>query len=249
MSPAEQSKANIKRRMWLPTIVTVFIFGAIGVFLWRVVYYKNLIRSGDMLALEASYATQMSVSRLASASASFASKMDVVTADDPFLGSEQAELTIVEFADFGCPYSRQVSFLLRSLAYEYGDRLRYVYRDFPLDELHPEARLAAEAGACAHDQEKFWELHDKMYQNASNLSEEAIMGYAQGIGLDMGRFLSCVRSGARSDEVAEDYQAGLDAGVVGTPTFFFNGVKVEGAIPADVLRALVDRLANTAYGS
>lgn len=229
------------RKFW-PTIITLIVFVLIGVFVWRVGHYTELIQSGELLDLNASYAKQMSISRLASAASANASGAAIDSADDPSIGSKDASLTIVEFADFGCPYSQQVSFLMRSLAHEYGDRVRYVYRDFPLIELHPEAQLAAEAGECAQDQGKFWELHDKFYQNQSDLSEEAIIQYAREIGLDMGQFLACLSVGVHRAEVQEDYQAGLSAGVVGTPTFFFNGAKVDGAIPADVMRALIQQL-------
>lgn len=231
-----------KERHLLATVMTVAVMAVVAVFVWRVVHYMRLIQSGEIVDLQESYAREMSISRIAAAAASPNPNTQVDSVGDPSLGSENATLTIVEFADFGCPYSRQVSFLMRSLAYEYGDQIRYVYRDFPLVDLHPDAPLAAEAGECADDQGKFWELHDKMYQNQSDLSEESLVRYAREIDLDMGRFLSCLSSRAYAAEVQEDYEAGLAAGVIGTPTFFFNGIKVDGAIPADVLRSLIDRL-------
>lgn len=242
MSDAPSTSPKKKERHLLATVMTIAVMAVLAVFVWRVVHYMRLIQSGGIVDLEESYAQEMSISRLAAAAASANNNVEVDSVDDPSLGSENAALTIVEFADFGCPYSRQVSFLMRSLVYEYGDQIRYVYRDFPLVDLHPDAARAAEAGECADDQGKFWELHDKMYQNQSDLSEEAVVQYARELDLDMGRFLSCLSSHAYAAEIQEDYEAGLAAGVVGTPTFFFNGIKVEGAIPADVLRALIDRL-------
>src|SRR4029079_17144765 len=88
-------------------------------------------------------------------------------------------VTIVEFADFGCPYSRASSFIMRSLARKYGDQIRYVYRDFPIEELHPGATLAAEAGDCAQEQNKFWEFHDKLYLNQTDLRQERLVQLAQ----------------------------------------------------------------------
>ena len=230
---------RLSRRGWLPVIFLVIVLAAVSGFVWRVWYYVDRIRSGEIVQIQMDRANEMRVSQLAAASATPSGTVDVTTEDDPSLGSADATLTIVEFADFGCPYSRQESYLMRSIAYEYGDSIRYIYRDFPLTDLHPDAQLAAEAGECAQDQGKFWELHDKMYQNQSDLSREALIEFARSLGMDSNRFISCLDSGVHRDEVLEDYQDGLNAGVFGTPTFFFNGNKIDGAIPADVLRALV----------
>jgi protein-disulfide isomerase len=236
-----------KRSVW-PTVLTLAVLVGVGIFVWRVVHYMRLIQSGEIIDAQASYYEEMSISRIAAASAVVNPNVDVVTQDDPSLGSEDAALTIVEFADFGCPYSRQVSFLMRSLAHEYGDRIRYVYRDFPLTDIHPQAFRAAEAGECADDQGKFWEMHDKMYQNQSDLSDERLIEHARSLGLDMGRFLACFNNGVHTAEVQTDYDEGLGAGVYGTPTFFLNGNKVDGAIPADVLRALIEQLTAPSEG-
>ena len=164
----------------------------------------------------------------------------LATLDDPSLGAhpDDALLTIVEFADFGCPYSRETSYVVRALA-EYTTTVRYVYRDFPILDLHPTADLAAEAGECAQEQNRFFDYHDKVYQNQFDLSESALKRYAQELGLDTVLFNACVDSHRYRTEVEEDRQAGVAAGVRGTPTFFFNGVRVEGAIPQDILSRLI----------
>ncbi|KKR86009.1 MAG: DSBA oxidoreductase [Candidatus Uhrbacteria bacterium GW2011_GWF2_41_16] len=247
MSSSLQSSIEtpvIRRRFGfsLATFAVLVVMVAIGLFVWRVAHYAQLIRSGEMAEWQNSYAKEMTVSRLAAAASSSGSSSAVATGDHPFLGSKNAPLTIVEFADFTCPYSRQVSFLLRSLAYEYGDRIQYIYRVFPLTDVRPESQLVAEAAMCAYHQGKFWEYHDKLYQTTDDFSRDRLVQYAKSLGLEMGKFIACLDQGLAASEVSADYETGVAAGVYGTPTFFLNGQKIEGAIPADVLRTLVERL-------
>ena len=129
---------------------------------------------------------------------------------------------------------------MRALA-EHTDAVRYVYRDFPIEELHPGATLAAQAGECAQEQNRFFDYHDKLYQNQFNLSPDALKRYAQEIGLNAAAFNTCLDTGRYAEEVEEDRLAGVGAGVRGTPTFYFNGVKIEGAIPRDIFFTLLDR--------
>ena len=166
----------------------------------------------------------------------------MVTDNDPSLGSPDAKVTIVEFADFGCPYSRKSSYVIRALARKYGDEVRFIYRDFPITELHPQAKQTAQAANCAGDQDKFWEYHDKVYLNQNDLSDEKLVEFAEEINLDMDEFQSCFEEGAFTEEIDEDYQDGFDAGVRGTPTFFINGNRVPGSIPEDILDTLIQRI-------
>jgi protein-disulfide isomerase len=139
-------------------------------------------------------------------------------------------------------YSKQSAFVMRSLLEKYGTRIRYAYRDFPVHELHPEAQKAAEAGKCAQEQGKFWEYHDKLYLNQSDLRESRLVDLAKETNLDMNAFRTCLKSGAMADAVIKDTRAGAEAGVRGTPTFFINGVRVEGAIPEDVFSRLIEQM-------
>ncbi len=223
-------------------IVLVLFLAALGVFAARVYSFYHKIDSGTLTAAEipdVSYASRLSTSQLAQASASNVGGIDVVTTDDPSMGSKDAPLTIVEFADFGCPYSEQVSHVLRRLATLYPETIHYIYRDFPLADLHPEAVLAAVAGECAEEQKSFWAYHDKLYQHQDALSEEDLIRYAEEVGMDKRDFRTCLNSGRYTDEVVEDISDGSAAGVYGTPTFFLNGTRVEGAIPDDVLTQIV----------
>lgn len=162
--------------------------------------------------------------------------------DDPSLGNPNAPLQIVEFADFECPYSRDESLVIRELTARFPDKIHFVYRDFPLDDVHPRARRAAEAGACAHEQGKFWAMHDKLFQNADRLSDLELKLYALEIGLDITKFNECFDNGKYKDEIAVDRADGVASGVQGTPTFFINGKRIAGAIPMQLWEQIVARI-------
>ncbi|HLD17772.1 MAG TPA: DsbA family protein [Patescibacteria group bacterium] len=236
--------ARHPRSFTVPFLVGFFLV-LVGVFAWRIFHYVRMVESGKGSQTAQSFARDMSISRTASTFSRPSTEVPatlLVDKKSPSLGNPSAPLTIVEFADFSCPYSRQVSFLLRSLAYENADNLFYVYRFFPLADLRPEATILSEAAVCAQEQGKFWEYHDKLYQNATTVTEDNLLAYAGQLGLEKTRFAACLRSGAASQRVQADYEAGLAAGVYGTPTFFLNGHRIEGAIPADILRTLVAKI-------
>jgi protein-disulfide isomerase len=163
----------------------------------------------------------------------------IVSTDDPALGRTDATLTIVEFADFECPFSREASLTMRELSLKYPERIHYIYRDFPISDTHPLAQKAAEAGECAAEQGQFWQYHDKLYANQSDLSSDRLNEFASELGLNTQAFESCLSSGRKRQEVLDDYQDGLAAGVRGTPTFFLNGTKVEGSIPKELFEQLI----------
>lgn len=189
-----------------------------------------------------------------------ASMVRLVTDADPAIGAPAAtaKLTIVEFSDFECPFCRQAFPIIRGIAAAYGDRgVRYVYRDFPVDALHANARAAAEAAQCAHAQGKFWAYHDKLFQNAGapdanttnggGLDRASLARYARQVGLDQ-RFDVCLASGEMHDAVQRDVDAGTALGVHGTPTWFFmtgndpsTARRVEGVIPREAFTQFLDR--------
>lgn len=163
-------------------------------------------------------------------------------ADDPFFGNPDAPLKIVEFADFECSWSQKESLVVRELQTRFPDKIYYVYRDFPLTTIHAHAFRAAEAANCAYDQEKFWAMHDKLYQNADNLTDLDLKTYALEIGLDITKFNKCFDNRKYKDEIEIDRADGLTAGVEGTPTFFINGKKVAGAIPMEVWEQIISKV-------
>jgi protein-disulfide isomerase len=122
----------------------------------------------------------------------------------------------------------------------YPDKVKLVYRDFPLDRLHPQARPAAEAARCADDQGKFWDYHDVLYANTPRAAPDDLRRYAQQVGLDITKFEQCVTSGVHKAAVQRDIDEGSRLGVTGTPAFFINGRPLEGAQPLETFVRLIE---------
>lgn len=168
-------------------------------------------------------------------------RYDVPVDDDPILGPEKAQITLIEFSDYECPYCRRWhEEVFNRLVEEYSDQIRFVYRDFPLSSMHPEATPAAEAANCANEQGAFWQFHALLF-SSSDLSSETYLQYATELNLDVQKFTACVESGKYSAEVEADYQYAAELGVRSTPTFFINGLPVVGAQPYDVFKDIIDR--------
>lgn len=163
-----------------------------------------------------------------------------IEAKGPARGPASAPVTIVEFSDFQCPYCGREYPVVERVMKEYEGKVRLVFRHYPL-EMHPFAQKAAEAAACAQDQGKFWELHDKMFTNQSKLAVDDLKGYAKAVGMDASKFDKCLDSGEKKALVDDDMKAGSAAGVSGTPAFFINGVFVNGAQPYDQMKQTIDR--------
>lgn len=163
--------------------------------------------------------------------------------DDPVKGRADARLTLIEFSDFQCPYcARFYSETLPLIEKEFiqTGKVRMVYRDFPLAQVHPEAQKAAEAAQCAGEQGKYWQMHDKLFDNQKALGLARIKKYARELGLSGNRFDECLDSDRYREEVQKDLRDGQAAGVQGTPSFFLgrtqqgkniNGIIIRGARP------------------
>lgn len=161
-------------------------------------------------------------------------------ADDPALGKTGAAITVVEFSDFQCPYCLQAMPTLKRLQQTYGDRVRVIWKDFPLVRIHPQASKAAEAAHCAGEQGKFWPYHDRLFANQAALQVDALKKYAQDTSLDVPRFNACLDSSKFAGRVQEGIQLGQQLGVSSTPTLFVNGRVLPGAYPYDDIAAVVD---------
>jgi protein-disulfide isomerase len=157
---------------------------------------------------------------------------------DPETGLSSAPIQVVEFSDFECPYCRQLEPVLKQLRAKYADRLRLVWKDFPL-AIHPDARGAAEAARCAADQGRFWEYHDVLFANQQALAAGDLKRHAVAVGLDETQFLACVERGTHRDEVAANLEEGIRQGVGATPTVFINGRSIVGAQGIDAYEKVI----------
>jgi len=156
-------------------------------------------------------------------------------------GDTRAPVTIVEFADFECPYCKGVQTTLNGLLTKYHGQVKLAYRDFPLRALHPQAEIAAEGGLCAAEQGKFWEYHDALYADQKNLSRSGLLETARRLGLEEKSLESCLASGKFKAQIEQDIREGTEAGVAGTPGFFINGVFLNGAASTLEFEKIIDR--------
>ena len=209
-------------------------------FMWRVWKYYGQITSGQTVDLP-QFTSQFTATASPAGAAETGSHPESDDADDPSIGPAGAKLTIVEFLDYQCPYCNEESSLVRELTNAYKDSVRFVIRDFPIQELHPDALAGAEAAGCAQAQDKFWQMHDRLFALKGVMTRADLDRAAEQSGLDMQVYAACMDTHARREEIQGDATDGVNAGVRGTPTFFFNGHKVEGVIPRDVFETVIKR--------
>lgn len=162
-----------------------------------------------------------------------------VAATGPARGPADAKVTIVEFSDFQCPFCSRGAATVDEVVKAYGDRVRLVFRHFPLPS-HAQAGKAAEASLCADDQGRFWAFHDELFANQQALEPADLERYARELGLDADRFSNCLASGEKAPQVAADLEAGKAAGVNSTPSFFVNGRPLQGAVPLQAFKDAID---------
>ena len=155
-------------------------------------------------------------------------------------GNTEAAVTIVEFSDFQCPFCGQGYSVMKAVLAKYDGRVRLAYRDFPLRQIHPQAQGAAEAARCAGEQGKFWEYHDRLFENQSKLDRASLVEHAASVGIDPKQFEGCLASGKFQAQIERDLQEGTGAGVNGTPAFFINGTLISGAQPASAFEKVID---------
>jgi len=165
-----------------------------------------------------------------------------VSARDHAQGPADAPLTLVEYGDYQCPYCGAAYPVVKHLQETLGKKLRFVFRNFPLTQLHPYALIAAEAAEAAAFQDKFWEMHDLLFEEQTLLNPEIIPSWAKRIGLDIERFENDRKQGVVEERIKEDRQSGIRSGVNGTPTFFINGTRHDGRSDYTSLRTAFESL-------
>jgi protein-disulfide isomerase len=148
--------------------------------------------------------------------------------DDYSSGPDDAPITLVEYGDYECPHCGRAYPIVKAVQKRLGDRLRFVFRNFPLSESHPHAENAAESAEAAGAQGRFWQMHDTLFENQEALEDEDLVRYASELRLDVDRFIAELESGEYTSAVAEDFSSGIRSGVNGTPTFFINGERFDG---------------------
>jgi len=163
-----------------------------------------------------------------------------VAADGPSRGPTDALVTIVEFADFQCPYCRRLEPELTDILKRYPTQVRLVYKHYPLDDIHPQALHAAQAAVCAGNQGKFWEIHDGIFADTTPLSLNSLRSIAQRAEMDTTKFEECVRSQDPNSVIGADIRAGNDLAVRSTPALFVNGRYIEGAVPEEKIVAVIE---------
>jgi protein-disulfide isomerase len=173
----------------------------------------------------------------------------VVATTGPSRGQSDAPVTIVEFADFQCPYCKQAETSVRTVMSRYPTQVRLVFRHLPLTQIHPNAQVAAQAAVCAERQGKFWQMHDALYADQAALTRVALDGTARHLGLDAQRFTACMSDAATAATIAADKKAADDLGISGTPYFFVNGRPIDGSVPVEQYQDIVDSELKRAKGS
>jgi len=166
--------------------------------------------------------------------------IEVATAGRPERGGgAKAPITIIEFSDYQCPFCKRAEDSVNKVMQTYGDKIRLVYRNYPLP-MHPMARPAAEAAACANAQGKFWEYHAKLFDNQAGLSDDKFKQLAKDVGLDSAKFDECLAKKPYADKIDQDTADGNKVGVNGTPAFFINGRMLSGAQPFEKFKEVID---------
>src|SRR5688572_9853075 len=148
---------------------------------------------------------------------------------DHILGPPDAPVTLVEYGDFECPYCAAAHVIIKQVIEIMGRQLRFVFRHFPLTQIHPHAEPAAEAAEAAGAQGQFWEMHDLLYENQPRLDPISLATYAQTLDLDIDRFVRELETGVHRSRVRDDFISGVRSGVNGTPAFFINGMRYDGS--------------------
>jgi protein-disulfide isomerase len=174
--------------------------------------------------------------------------MPVTENRDHIQGTADAPVTLVQYGDYECPYCGAAYPIIKDVQSRMGERLRFVFRNFPISTSHPHAEQAAEAAEAADSQGKFWEMHDLLYENQRKLRDQDLRAYAQELGLDVELFDKELAEHLHADRVHEDFMSGVRSGVNGTPTFYINGVRHDDSYETDTLLAALERAAASGRG-
>jgi protein-disulfide isomerase len=158
-----------------------------------------------------------------------------VSLRDHIQGKDTSPLTLLEYGDYECPYCGQAYPIIKQVQKHFGSKLRFVFRNFPVSQIHPHAQHAAEAAECAATQNKFWEMHDYLYEHQQALDDQHLEKYASELALDLARFKNDMSMHVHAARVREDFLSGVRSGVNGTPTFYIDNTRYNGSWDLETL--------------
>ena len=233
-NPAEDTVTFKRRHFYAVLVVFAFATGIlVGYLVWGVLAPSQMAAAQAVAPVAAAPAP--------TAAPSF-TRYDIPTEGFPSIGPEDAEIVLVEFSDFQCPYcKRWYDETYKPLMAAYPGQIRLVYRNLPLTSIHSQAQPAAIASLCADEQGAYWPYHDKLFSSELTLGREAYLQYAADLNLDDNAFETCLDSGKFDEFIKEDMDFSLNLGVRSTPTFFVNGVPLVGAQPLSAFKQLIDK--------
>ncbi|WP_322507625.1 DsbA family protein [Anaerolinea sp.] len=233
ITPLEVSNAAPRRNLrWLYALPVAFALGFVVAYFVFVVPLQKEVK-----------ALKSELAQMGSAAVDVPEKVqryDIPVDDDPAFGPADAPITIIEFSDYECPFCRKWHLeVWPRLQEEFGDQIRLVYRDFPLDGLHANAIASAQAANCAGEQGKYWEYHNGLFTYNGRYNRTAFEEIGKQVGLEMTAFTQCLDANRYKDEIEADYAFAANLGVQSTPTFFINGLALIGAQPYEVFRQVI----------
>lgn len=235
------SSANSKTTFILGLIFGVLVIAAIGFFVLLGIVLSGKDNQGGQKAAQVN--NQPSAQAQAPTPTA-EGRIDVpLSENDHIRGNINAPVKIVEFSDYQCPFCARHHPTMQQVITEYGNQVAWIYKHFPLDSIHPNARPAAEASECVWEQkgnDGFWQFTDALFENQNSLGASLYSQLAQEIGVDMNQFQDCVSSRKYQSKVEADYQTGVKAGVRGTPGNFVNAIPVSGAVPFTNFQQIID---------
>jgi protein-disulfide isomerase len=165
-----------------------------------------------------------------------------VNHSDHVLGKPSSRITLLEYGDFQCPYCAQADEVMTQIVEKFPSDVNFIFRNFPLKELHPDAMLAAQAAEAAAGQDKYWEMHRLLFERQETLEFEDLIEFADELKLDVQQFIHDIEETTYADKVADDIRSGMRSGVHSTPTFFLNGARYDGEWDIDTLSREIEKI-------
>ncbi|MEK7084806.1 MAG: thioredoxin domain-containing protein [Patescibacteria group bacterium] len=243
-SPITQWYRTKTGAAFIAILSAILFFGVI--FLSFLAYYLWQIKYGDAQKLAEQFSQKFTVLpgsvEAERAQYPIETMKQIIRPQSPTLGRMDAPVTVIEFIDFECPYCQESYGIVKGVKETYAPVLRVVFKHFPIESIHPNAMQSAFGSACAGEQGKFWQYYDLLFQT-KQLDPASLRAHAEKLNLNMSAFTACLDSERYRSAVEQDLIDGVNLGVRGTPTYFVNGMKVEGVVPRDVWdRVILDEI-------